>query len=46
MQYLVDHGIAAPRLAAEGFGPRKPIADNTTAEGRHQNRRVEFRLVD
>ena len=28
MKYLVDHGIAADKLTAKGYGPDKPIADN------------------
>jgi outer membrane protein OmpA-like peptidoglycan-associated protein len=46
MKWLVKHGIDASRLTAEGFGPDKPIDDNSTDEGRHNNRRVEFHLVD
>jgi outer membrane protein OmpA-like peptidoglycan-associated protein len=40
--YFVAHGIAADRITAEGFGPAKPVADNATAEGRANNRRVEI----
>jgi outer membrane protein OmpA-like peptidoglycan-associated protein len=40
--YLVSHGIAADRVTSQGFGPSKAIADNTTAEGRANNRRVEI----
>jgi outer membrane protein OmpA-like peptidoglycan-associated protein len=40
--YLVAHGIAADRVTAQGFGLTKPIADNNSAEGRANNRRVEI----
>ena len=39
--YLTGAGIAAGRLTAVGFGQDKPVADNATALGRAQNRRVE-----
>ena len=39
---LVKQGIASNRLTAVGKGSHSPIADNTTAEGRARNRRVEF----
>jgi len=39
--YLVKQGIAADRITASGMGENKAIADNDTAEGRAQNRRVE-----
>ncbi|MCE1237169.1 MAG: OmpA family protein [Hyphomicrobiales bacterium] len=44
VEYLVEGGIAADRLAAIGFGETRPIADNATPEGRQQNRRIEFRV--
>ncbi len=40
--YLVSHGIAADRIAAEGRGSDRTIADNKSAEGRANNRRVEI----
>ena len=46
LKYIVDHGIDAGRLTAKGYGITKPIADNTTEEGREKNRRVEFNIVE
>jgi outer membrane protein OmpA-like peptidoglycan-associated protein len=40
--YLVAKGIDTGRLTATGYGIDKPIADNKTAAGRAQNRRVEI----
>jgi len=42
--FLIGRGIAADRLEAAGFGEANPIAPNDTADGRAQNRRIEFRL--
>jgi outer membrane protein OmpA-like peptidoglycan-associated protein len=46
MKYLTDHGIAQARLTAIGFGIDKPIADNSTEDGREKNRRVEFTILE
>lgn len=35
-----SEGVAGDRLAAQGFGPNRPVADNDNAEGRSRNRRV------
>lgn len=43
--YLSSKGISASRFTITGMGIADPIADNGTAEGRSQNRRVEFAIV-
>lgn len=43
--YLASKGIPTNRLSYQGFGPSKPIADNSTYSGRTLNRRVEFNLT-
>lgn len=42
--YLITHGMPENRVTAEGEGESHPIADNKTAEGRANNRRVEIVL--
>lgn len=44
--YLVDKGIAEDRLAVRGYGEAEPIADNSTATGKAQNRRVVLRILE
>lgn len=39
---LITAGISADRLSSNGYGQDNPIADNTTEEGKAQNRRVEL----
>ncbi len=46
MAYLVTHGVEKERVTAKGWGIEKPIADNSTEEGREKNRRVEFNIVE
>jgi len=43
--YLIGFGVDQNRLSFKGYGEAQPIADNSTADGRATNRRVELRLV-
>lgn len=43
--YLASKGVAAERIAAEGFGLSKPLVCNDTEEGKSKNRRVEIIIV-
>lgn len=42
---LVAYGLPANTITTEGWGPAKPVADNDTAKGRQQNRRVEIEVT-
>ena len=42
---LAKLGIAAARLAPEGYGEEHPVADNSTEEGRAKNRRISMRVT-
>ena len=46
LQKLVENGIAPERLSAAGYGGFQPIADNSTPEGRAQNRRVDVVILN
>jgi outer membrane protein OmpA-like peptidoglycan-associated protein len=46
MKWLVAHGIDKKRLTSQGFGLTKPIDDNATDDGRRNNRRVEFHILE
>jgi len=45
MQWLIEHGVAADKLEAVGYGDSKPVAPNLTSRGRALNRRVEFDIL-
>ncbi len=42
--YLINYGIAQPRINSEGMGEANPVASNKTEEGRAKNRRVELKI--
>ena len=42
--YLVKLGISESRLNYHGFGESRPVADNSTEDGRRKNRRIEFEV--
>ena len=46
MTYLIEKGISKDRLSFVGYGDIKPIAENTTEEGRAKNRRTTFTIVE
>lgn len=43
--FLTNKGIEARRVISKGYGKRKPVATNQTAEGRKKNQRVEIKLI-
>lgn len=44
--YLIQHKIPANQVQAKGYGATNPVADNSTPEGRQQNRRTEVHIVN
>ncbi len=45
VDYLVDHGVKAPFIYAQGFGGTNPVASSMTSLGRAANRRVEITFM-
>jgi len=46
VQYLKDKGVNESRLSFKGYGFSKPVADNSSENGRELNRRTEFKIVE
>lgn len=46
MRFLIEYGVEASRLEAQGFGSLRPVTSNATAKGRADNRRVEFVILE
>lgn len=46
LKYLVKQGVNEARLEAMGYGETRPIVPNNTPEGREQNRRIEFKILE
>ncbi|WP_273452262.1 OmpA family protein, partial [Nevskia ramosa] len=44
--YLISQGVPSGQLTAKGFGEANPVGDNATEEGRTENRRVEFTVLN
>lgn len=44
-EYLTTHGISKKQLSYKGYGETSPAADNSTPEGRQENRRTDFLVV-
>ena len=46
VKYLIANGIPASRLKSKGYGFSVPLTENSTEEGRAQNRRTEFKILE
>ena len=46
MRELVQRGVDASRLAADGYGEEHAVGDNSTFEGRQKNRRIALRVTE
>lgn len=44
-EYLLAQGVSASQVVAQGYGESQPIADNSTPQGRAQNRRVVMKVL-
>ena len=46
MDYLLSKGALPSQMRSFGYGQTKPITTNSTVEGKAENRRVEFKVID
>jgi outer membrane protein OmpA-like peptidoglycan-associated protein len=46
VDYLISKGISPSRLVAKGYGESRPVDTNDTEEGRQNNRRTEFKILE
>ncbi len=46
VDYLIDQGVEPDRLDYLGYGEERPVGDNSTEDGRAENRRVEFNILE
>ena len=46
VEFLISNGIDKTRLTYKGYGEEQPISSNDTEEGRQENRRTEFKIVE
>ncbi len=46
VDFLIARGVDKSRLVYAGYGQDQPIASNDTAEGKQQNRRTEFKIIE
>jgi outer membrane protein OmpA-like peptidoglycan-associated protein len=44
-KYLTSKGVESGRMETEGYGDTRPVGDNSTADGRAANRRIEFSIL-
>lgn len=44
VEYLTDKGVLADQVKAQGYGESRPVADNSTPQGRARNRRIDFTI--
>ncbi len=46
VNYLSSRGVAADRMIYQGYGPSRPLTDNSTEELKEKNRRVEIKVIE